>query len=389
MATEQSASEFRPNIPVTAITVFYLCFITFAAQFIAADYKESIASILAGYNSQFGITDIVPPLVRHDSQWYINIARHGYTSTTFNNAHNAGFLPFYPFMVWLVSRIISINTIAAGLLASWISAVIAMNALYAYYKNLSGEKDAAFKTIVALVTFPVGFLFASLYSESTFLALIALTFLFYQQKRYLPAAAMGFLASATRLTGLTLVPVFLFHMWLEWRSTKRVSRSAMLLVAAPLLAFFLQMAYFQITFDDPLKYFHEKQAWFGLSEHHWPWDTISNSAVQAYDTWQSIHIHSINNLLEIPSLLFAILGTFFLWRRKMTMEAVFVASNIALILSSGSLWGVARFTVVLFPIFYILAASLPKWAWYSYLIAALFLQTIALLIFVTMSSVAL
>ena len=74
-------------------------------------------------------------MVRHDSGWYLDIARRGYdvSGAVAGGRSNIAFAPVYPLLMRYVGRIFGRSPgdfYLGGVVVSWLSFVLAMVALY-------------------------------------------------------------------------------------------------------------------------------------------------------------------------------------------------------------------------------------------------------------------
>jgi hypothetical protein len=78
---------------------------------------------------------------------------------------------------------------------------------------------------------------------------------------------------------------------------------------------------------------------------------------------------------EFPCFYLLIFTAALLWIRGNVPEAVYVLFGLGVSLVSGSLWGLPRFTLVLFPAFIVIAGLHRRpIGWYTYLAASVALQ---------------
>jgi len=141
--------------------------------------------------------------VRMDGFWYAGIAQHGYGYTAGKLASIA-FFPLYPAAIKLVSFGTG-NVYVGGMLIATVSLFLAVWALQAWLDHRGMGASSALAAGLMLC-FPVGFFWASMYTESLFLALALATFVFFERDRWLLSAACAALAVLCRPTGLILAP---------------------------------------------------------------------------------------------------------------------------------------------------------------------------------------
>jgi hypothetical protein len=133
-----------------------------------------------------------------DGPIYLRIASHGYT-----DIEDTGFFPFYPLVVSFVDQIVR-STLVSALIVSWASLV---GAVYFYLKILKKifnihDNLEALKGVYFFILFPPAVVLIATYTESLF-ALLALGAIYFAlNKKYLPAALLVMLSTATHIYGL-------------------------------------------------------------------------------------------------------------------------------------------------------------------------------------------
>lgn len=150
------------------------------------------------------LTFLIDAGVRMDGFWYARIAQHGYFYSL-RRLSSIVYFPLYPVLI-KGAGFITGDVYVAGLLISSVSLFLAVWMLQLWLDHRSLGAASAMVTGLML-TFPVGFFWASMYAESLFLFLVLATFVLYERERWVAAAAMAFLAALCRPTGLILVPV--------------------------------------------------------------------------------------------------------------------------------------------------------------------------------------
>ena len=112
------------------------------------------------------------------------------------------------------------------IVASGLSSILFIIAAVVFYKISSA------KTVFLLTIFPTSFFFSAPYTESLFLLLISLVFLFAINKRWLPAGLAAGLLTLTRPFGFLVVAALL----VEWLSSekKRVRELSAIIVPSAL-----------------------------------------------------------------------------------------------------------------------------------------------------------
>jgi Dolichyl-phosphate-mannose-protein mannosyltransferase len=199
-------------------------------------------------------------LLQWDSEWYFKIATEGYR---YNGdptiSQNIVFYPLYPMLARGLAAISGVGAPDALLLVSNISGFFAIVLLFKLVREEFGDRPAL-ATIALLSFFPASVLLSAGYTEPLELLLIVAFFLVLKRKRYLPAAVLAGLAVADRSTGILLLPVMLWEMWLNC-DRKRFLLALIPCVLIATSGLWLFMIYLWYDFGNPFV-FSEGQAAF-------------------------------------------------------------------------------------------------------------------------------
>lgn len=139
-----------------------------------------------------------------DGLHYVNLAQLGYSGYV-EDGKNL-FLVFFPLYPWLM-RVISLitgNTMAAGLLLSWLSyagGCVFLYRLAAFELGRSGARRA----VLLLSVYPYAFFFGGLMTEGLFLLTTAAALWYIRRHCWWRAGAWGLLAAMTRMHGVLLI----------------------------------------------------------------------------------------------------------------------------------------------------------------------------------------
>lgn len=154
-------------------------------------------------------------LLQWDSEWYFKIVTEGYR---YNGdptiQQNIVFYPLYPMLARGLVTIFGLTPADALLLVSNAAGMLAVVVLFKLVREEFGEQ-LALATIALLSFFPASVLLSAGYTEPLALLVIVLFFLALKRKFYLSAALLAGLATATRSTGIVLLPVLLWQAWLN------------------------------------------------------------------------------------------------------------------------------------------------------------------------------
>src|SRR3990167_10662284 len=145
--------------------------------------------------------------INFDGEHYLSLALQGYLPLTYF------YFPFYPMVVKFVSLFVGSgfkDIAVSGLLVSNISFLLALVGLWKLI-GLDYKKDIAKATILFIVLFPTSFYFGSFYTESLFLALAVWSFYAARRGKWILAGLLGGALTATRITGLALLPAIAYE----------------------------------------------------------------------------------------------------------------------------------------------------------------------------------
>ena len=311
-------------------------------------------------------------MVRHDSGWYLDIARRGYdvSGAMAGGRSNIAFAPAYPLLMRYVGRLLGRSpgdVYLGGVIVSWLSFALAMMAL-SRLAALDLAPRRAERAVVLTAIFPFAFFFGAVYTESMFLLFAVLAFYAFRTRRWALGGACGAVATATRVTGILMWPSLA---WIVWRSVgratppdpdapavsplarERAAAAAALLAAAAGFAAYCGFVYRET--GDPFLWATALTRW-GVGYHPGgsPWSAPA-ALVRALATHPYIYLTTdpmavYDTLYGVTALLFAV-ATPFVWRRFGAAYGLFMALNLYVPLSSGAFEGLGRYCSVLFPCF--------------------------------------
>lgn len=192
-----------------------------------------------------------------DGGHYIDIAEHGYLSEG-RPQSTAAFFPLYPMVIRVVSWLPVVNVQLAGIVVSLASLLMAVWFFADYVLRHLGATLARQAVIVLLVT-PYAVFLTAVYTESFFMMLAILGLWFADRKSWWAAALFCALATATRITGVALVPAVLYLAYRNRESIARICSLAVLSVSG-LVAY---MVYCWAAMDSPVAFLTAQSDWGG------------------------------------------------------------------------------------------------------------------------------
>jgi hypothetical protein len=273
---------------------------------------------------------------RWDSYWYLDIAKNGYYLRGESDISNVVFFPLYPLLVRLLGSAAGGNLVLSGWIVSCLFLVLAAGMLVRLTQEFHPDIDPL-GAVAFLLVFPMAFFLNAVYSESLFLFLSLATVYYALKRNFLLACIWAALASATRVAGVFLIALVLveFVQANSWRGL--FSRRAWPLAVAPLgaLAFFI---YHWIEFGDFFLYL-KAQTRYGRDFTMESGDFSIRNAPDLANTLFDVFYGAAAVLLGVVAL-----------RRFRVSYGVYMLVSLGIALSSGTILGLARYALVLFPI---------------------------------------
>ena len=176
---------------------------------------------------------------RADGNWYISIAQLGYDPRPYSAERQANwaFFPAYPLLLRFVSRLTG-DPPLTGILLSTLFLLPALFLLHRTALAFGLDAAAADRTVFYVAAFPVSYFFSLPQTESLFLLLTVGSFYAAKRERWWIAGVLGAFASATRVTGVLLLPALAVLYWETYRTLRpRLNFLPLLLIPTGLLSF--------------------------------------------------------------------------------------------------------------------------------------------------------
>lgn len=199
-----------------------------------------------------------------DTWHYVTIGLYGYDRPP--DGVNAAFFPALPMML------ASVKSVFGGALEPndyrWVAVLIssvfmlaATWALTVLFQQLTSNKIAALGVTLFLVS-PFSFFLSAGYTDSILIFFIATTFVLARKKKWILAAVMVALSTATRVTGVFLVPALLL---LAWKAGVGRRLLATIAVISP-LGLVAYMVWQWINLGSPIEFYTVQSHWGGFHE---------------------------------------------------------------------------------------------------------------------------
>ncbi|WP_017315312.1 mannosyltransferase family protein [Mastigocladopsis repens] len=250
-----------------------------------------------------------------DSVHYHSIATSGYEFANDGKGHNLAFFPLFPLIVRGFMSL-GLPFEVAGTLVSSLAFLAALYCLYFWVEDHHGKPAARWTTAV-VAWCPLSMFGTVIYTEGLYLLLSTAALQAFDKQQYGWTVLWGAMATATRPTGLALIPAFLLAAWKQRRPL--IAYIAGFGTAIGVLLFTLYCA---IHFGDPLGFIHAQRGWrssLGFDWQAW-WKMLMQIAI---GTWNWKH-GSIKDPLH-PLCFVMILGIgYCLWhfRQKLGSQKV-------------------------------------------------------------------
>ena len=305
--------------------------------------------------------DFVGMHFRWDSYWYLDIVKNGYYLQENNTLSNVVFFPLYPLLIKIVGTLLLGNFVLAGWCISMIALVAACAVFYKLLKEFHPDIDAE-KPILLMLLFPTAFFFNVMYTESLFLLMTIATFYFALRREFYKAGVFALLGALTHSNGVFLALPILWRI-IERDGWKSVGSKKIILVFFAPIGTFLFLLYDYLKFKDLLLFFKIEAAWgrgFVFNIDHFSFFS---------------HPSIVNMGIDIAFTALIVTAIVLVWKKLSPLYSVFMSLTVLSALTSGTLMSIGRYSLVLFPLFIVLAkikgTALQAWIFSSALMLAM------------------
>lgn len=323
----------------------------FIAAFLAAYLLPNFGSRFPYWNTVLeptGLPSWVWGFGNFDGVHYLRLVLLGYEGSQYSQA----FFPLYPLLIKLLS--FGSQYLLSALL---LSNLLFLLGIYVFYKLLQIDYDSktSFKSVLLLLAFPTAFYFGSVYSESLFFFLAVSSLFLLRKGKLLEAGFCGALASATRVLGLLLIPVFLIEIYLEYKKgkLKLISGQSFKAVLSTFfipLGTFLYMWYLRAGFDNPL-YFLTSQPAFGAERSSLPIVLLPQVVFRYVKMLVSVPINSwqfFSSALELTFTAILLAVLVFAFKKIRLSYWLFAAGCLLIPTLTGTLSSMPRYSLMAF-----------------------------------------
>jgi Gpi18-like mannosyltransferase len=358
--TGRAGDRLQFSAPYLRALAIYLC--SRLVVFLGVVFGK--AYIPLGNNTWLGGTQWYHRLLRWDSEWYKIIAFEGYKYDGDPGVRQTVvFYPLYSALSRLVSEVLRIDLVDAMLLVANLAAVTAILLLFKLVRERFGDRNALV-TVAMISFFPSSVFLSAGYTEPLALLLMVSFFLAVGRERFFAAALLAGLAVATRSSGIVLFPVLLWELW-RCRLPRRFLIEAVPLSIIATSGLWLYIIYLGFAFGHPMAFadgqsaFHENTTMSArllsaLTLEPFSKLNLTDVSPAGLDQWFTLLFIAL-----IVSSWFAGIS------RGMTLFAALVLALPYLTLCGGpaGFTSMARFNIVSFPLFVVMALLTDRRRW--------------------------
>ena len=338
--TEPTAFPRSPRAVVAALVAFAV---------VARVGLWAVGLATTGYALRFSHTALLV-WARWDAPHYLHVATGGYVGRG-PNALWIVFFPLYPVLVHVAAWVFG-NAIVSALVVSLVASVAAGFFLYKL-AALGSPPDEAWRSVVLLFAFPTAYFLAAPYSEGVFMAAIIASIYAARRDRWGWAALAGAAATASRLTGLAIVPALAVEA-LRSTGSSRLRR----LGAAALSAsgFVIYLGLNRSIFGHPLEFMKIERGRPWYQQAVPPWHPLVEAVAKlghraAWNFWFVYPARLAAFVLAAGLLVWG-------WRRLRASDHAFAWTALAMSLSGARLISLPRYILGLYPILIVAAWKL-------------------------------
>jgi hypothetical protein len=287
---------------------------------------------------------------RWDSYWYLDIVKNGYYLPKDNTLANVVFFPLYPTLIKILGTILLGNFVLAGWIISMAFLLASCIYLYKFVKEFHPELDPELPILLMLI-FPTAFFFNVVYTESIFLFLTIATFYYTFRKNFYLAGFIAFLGALAHSNGVFLALPIAWKIveGIGWKNfTKPENWKSIVPVFFAPIGSFLFLGYDWWKFGDPMLFFKIQSAWGRSFTINW-------------DHFSFFSHPSIANMgIDVFLAVFIISAVVVVYRKLSPLYAIFMSTTLIAAFTSGTLMSVGRYSLVMFPLFILLAKMKNK-----------------------------
>lgn len=302
-----------------------------------------------------------------DGVHYLTIMSRGYRGADLIQA----FFPVYPYLTKFVNFFFN-NYLVTSLVVSNVSFVILLYVWHGFVEQLHSRRIANWSTL-SLLLFPTSFFFVATYTESIFMIFVIGAFWATLKKKYWVSALCIALASATKITGILLIPAILFEIMfakIQWGVTMATALQvfkknlnnwskylkSIAIVSLGSLGLFAYMFYLYKEFGDPLLFFSVQEEFGGgvRQQSFVSYPQVIWRYIKILVTARPFDLKYFSYVQDIVVAIFGLVGILFAVTKTRVSFILFALLAFFLPTMTGTFSSMPRYILVCFPIFILL-----------------------------------
>jgi hypothetical protein len=299
-------------------------------------------------------------LLRWDSGLFASIIQKGYSNVPGVDQSTTGSFPLYPAISFAAKTLLGVDDRLALLLVANIASLAASFLIAKFFRDELGE-ETALLSMSFFWFFPYSLFFSAGYSESLFLSLVLLGFVFLRMKMFVPAAIAAGLSLGARPVGLAMLPAVLWEIWrCERTPTQFIAPKMMLCGILSLSGLLVFMLFLTLQFGEPFAFVTAQSSWHTpVSER-----LLSGSVLHPF--------RHVNIKTGGWFFCFAALSVLSFWRLRAAISLFGLGVLMIPYLTIGITDSADRFVIVCLPAFMCLGTLCKKYPVVSIVIIAVF-----------------
>lgn len=292
---------------------------------------------------------------RWDALNYQKLAVQGYSAVG-DMRPTMVFYPLFPWAIRLLAVVVQDYLVSAFLVSTLAS--IAAGILLYRLVQLDFNRGTASLAVWFLFIFPTSYFLHIGYTESLFLMLAVGCVFAARTGRWLVAGLMGALACLTRANGLVLVPALLIEAGHQYWTTRRWNCQWLSVAVVPLGFSGYLLINYQAA-GDPFAFLTIRQEFYHISLAP-PWIGVTEAISSLTRSPAQAQIVGVQECLFIA---LGFLCTILSWIKLRPIYSVWMTGSWLLFISVSFLASVPRYTLTMFPIFFLFAMVARRRLW--------------------------
>lgn len=329
-----------------SILILLICYAVFRL------YLKDVVLFQVSYHGEPGVVNI---FTSNDSEWYLKIARHGYTDSFLT-----AFFPLYPVIIGTLFKLTGINPAVIGVV---LNLVMYFWSGVLFYKLLP-ENCRRYGIVIFFIN-PVSIYLYSVYTEALFIFLTLLTWSMIQSKRWALSGIFLGLSLLTRNAGYILAFVIFIKLVSEGvRGKDRAAIGKLLKVCTPAAVIgIIYPVFLFIRYHNPLMFVSVQYTNWGKTKTFFLY-TIMRDIVYLKAFGFSIYGYAI--LIDLVTIALVIFLIVQYWKKEFYFS-LFMAIYLLLVLSTcnkdiamPATLSLFRYMWGSFPFLYLLAVLIKR-----------------------------